>query len=195
MPVMLNPQSPRGDPHGGDGELDDTTVFLRESVAWQLEGHAIEDEIQQDEEMLDLCFLAESLAEGVDVRDRRYRLRTFASCFLGSDAVDWLMVHSDCTTRKEAVALGNKMQAAGLLSHVTNDHRFQDKPLFFRFKAVGPVLVLHECKSVLTTPRIAPQQRRISMRRSCGRGHRRRMLEKWPQTCLAACWNFSTKTS
>lgn len=115
--------------------MDDTVVFLRESIAWQLEGHPVEEEIRADEEMLDLCFLAESLADGVDVQNRRYRLRTFANCFLGNEAVDWLMVHAGCSSRKEAVALGSKMQAAGLLSHVTNDHRFQDKALFFRFKA------------------------------------------------------------
>ena len=74
------------------------------------------------------------LREGLDIRDRSHRLKTYKSCFIARDAVDYMIKHKLCDTRNEAVELGIRLQSAlGLWHHVCDDHEFSDDYLFFRF--------------------------------------------------------------
>ena len=69
----------------------------------------------------------------VEVRDRWLRLHVTRSCFVGSDAVNW-MVHSGAApSRAGAVAVGNLLISQGLIVHVTDDHLFKDSSLLYRF--------------------------------------------------------------
>mgnify|MGYP005993452981 CR=1 FL=1 len=70
---------------------------------------------------------------GLKIKTRKWLLKRFPNCFVGEQAVTWLCYHLDMTDRKQAVAIGIRMQNHGLFRHVTNDHMFQDKYLFFRF--------------------------------------------------------------
>jgi len=71
---------------------------------------------------------------GVKIKDRRYRLNVYPSCFVGSEAVSWLVECYGCT-RDEAVALGKRLGDRGIIHHVADEHPFQDKYLFYRFYA------------------------------------------------------------
>ena len=70
--------------------------------------------------------------EGVTVQDRRYILRVFPKCFLGNEAVSWL-VENTRLTRAEALSLGQRMLELGFLRHVLDEHGFQDGHYFYTF--------------------------------------------------------------
>ena len=75
--------------------------------------------------------------------DRTHRMSVYKDCFVGREAVDWLVRHeavpssgdSGASARQAAVALGKRLLAAGFIKHVTEPHKhtFQDKFLFYRF--------------------------------------------------------------
>jgi small-conductance mechanosensitive channel len=70
---------------------------------------------------------------GVSVRDRRHRLTVFARCFVGREAVDWLVLHEGLS-RAEATALGQRLLERGELRHVRDEHDFRDGHFFYRFR-------------------------------------------------------------
>jgi small-conductance mechanosensitive channel len=76
-------------------------------------------------------------AEGVERTDRRHHLQVYPCCFLGDAAVDWL-VDVEGLTRQEAIDVGNLMLERDQLHHVLDEHSFEDRPLFYRFRADDP---------------------------------------------------------
>ena len=68
---------------------------------------------------------------GLDVRDRMFHLRTYPQCFVGREAVDW-MAHHAGISRSEAVQQGRRLIALGLMTHVVDEHDFEDAELFYR---------------------------------------------------------------
>ncbi|MGK7902590.1 MAG: mechanosensitive ion channel domain-containing protein [Hormoscilla sp.] len=72
--------------------------------------------------------------EGVEIKDRRSGLKLFSKCFVGCEAVDWLM-ENEKATRPEAITIGELMVSEGLIHHVLDEHGFKDEPLFYRFYA------------------------------------------------------------
>lgn len=72
-------------------------------------------------------------AKGVPVKDRRQRLKMVPQCFVGREAVDWLMEHLPISRRSDAVALLNQLLATGAIHHVTGDCLFEDSGQFYRF--------------------------------------------------------------
>ena len=70
---------------------------------------------------------------GLDVRDRIHRLRSYGECFVGREAVDWLVRHQR-VGREEAVRLGQRLAALGLIRHVLDEHDFKDAELFYRLQ-------------------------------------------------------------
>jgi small-conductance mechanosensitive channel len=70
--------------------------------------------------------------EGLEIKDRRYRLSTYRHCFIGAEAVEWLMTHCDAT-HHEALQIGQMLIDRGVIHHVTDDHSFEDAYLFYRF--------------------------------------------------------------
>lgn len=78
--------------------------------------------------------IAESLKAGDEVKDRKYRLQTYKECFVGSEAVDFLVSSGLAQSRTDAVEIGRTLQSdCHLLEHVTRDHEFKDEQLFYRF--------------------------------------------------------------
>ena len=75
-----------------------------------------------------------SSAEPLEIRDRSYRLTKYPKCFIGSEAVDWLVRHH-ALSRPQAVRLGERMFESGLFHHVADDHDFKDGNFYFRFFA------------------------------------------------------------
>ena len=91
------------------------------------------------------CTLASDVAErlgalsdpdtGVAVKDRRYRLSSYAKCFVGSEAVTWMLANfDDVHSREDAVAVGQQLLAARTFHHVCDEHEFKDDKLFYRFQ-------------------------------------------------------------
>jgi sensor c-di-GMP phosphodiesterase-like protein len=69
-------------------------------------------------------------AGGLQIQDRMHKLRSYPACFVGSQAVDW-MVATLGVSRGEAVHHGRALVAAGLLWHVVDEHDFKDANLFY----------------------------------------------------------------
>jgi hypothetical protein len=85
-----------------------------------------------------LSDIARVFEDYVAVKDRRYRLKLYKDCFIGSDAVTCL--HEILTkfdarySRKHAEILGqNLAKKFRLFQHVTNDHPLQDDYFMYRF--------------------------------------------------------------
>ncbi len=86
------------------------------------------------EELEALAQRMRSPEDGVRIADRRHLLQTYARCFVGREAVEWLREH-EAISREEAVEVGNLMLERGLLHHVLDEHPFEDSGLFYRFRA------------------------------------------------------------
>jgi potassium efflux system protein len=69
---------------------------------------------------------------GLDIRDRRFGLQVYANCFVGSEAVQWL-IQQQLASREEAIKLGQVLVERGIIHHVTDEHTFKDEYLFYRF--------------------------------------------------------------
>ena len=71
---------------------------------------------------------------GVEICDRRHRLRVYPRCFVGSDAVAWL-VRNEGLRHDQAIAVGELLVERNLVHHVLDEHTFHDDALFYRFRA------------------------------------------------------------
>ncbi|MEA5532614.1 mechanosensitive ion channel domain-containing protein [Crocosphaera sp. XPORK-15E] len=69
---------------------------------------------------------------GLSLEDRRYRLNIYPDCFIGSEAVNWLVEHQNYT-REEAIEFGQILIERGIIHHVLDQHSFEDSYLFYRF--------------------------------------------------------------
>jgi len=78
--------------------------------------------------------IAKDLRDNCERKDRRYRLKTYSSVFLGCDAVAHL-VSSQKITVDEAKKLGNLLIREKYFHHVADDHLLEDSKLFYRFYA------------------------------------------------------------
>ncbi|XP_023280332.1 rap guanine nucleotide exchange factor 4 isoform X2 [Seriola lalandi dorsalis] len=68
------------------------------------------------------------------IRDRKYHLKTYRQCCVGTELVDWQMQQSSCVhTRIQAVGMWQVLLEEGVLNHVDQELNFQDKYLFYRF--------------------------------------------------------------
>jgi hypothetical protein len=69
----------------------------------------------------------------VDLKDRKYRLKTYKNCFLGTEAVDFISLKLDLP-RGMATKLGEMIRKIGIFDHVTGDHIFKDEYYFYFLK-------------------------------------------------------------
>lgn len=51
------------------------------------------------------------------VKDRRYHLKTYSTCVVGHELVTWLVDRKETETRKEAVAVMQKLLDNGVIHH------------------------------------------------------------------------------
>ncbi len=70
--------------------------------------------------------------DGLNIKDRRYHLNFYPACFVGSEAIDW-MVEKQGFRREEAIELGQILIDRGIIHHVVDEHPFQYSYLFYRF--------------------------------------------------------------
>ena len=69
---------------------------------------------------------------GIEIKDRRYRLNTYATCFVGQELVNWLIQNYDYS-RAEATEFGQILIENKIIHHVTDEHHFIDDYFFYRF--------------------------------------------------------------
>lgn len=69
---------------------------------------------------------------GVPIRDRRYKLKNYARCFVGSEAAAWLARNFELSS-DEAILLGQRLVNDGWIHHVLDEHAFEDRQFFYRF--------------------------------------------------------------
>ncbi|XP_045910801.1 rap guanine nucleotide exchange factor 4 isoform X1 [Micropterus dolomieu] len=68
------------------------------------------------------------------IRDRKYHLKTYRQCCVGTELVDWQLQQSSCVhSRIQAVGMWQVLLEEGVLNHVDQELSFQDKYLFYRF--------------------------------------------------------------
>ncbi|KAM6174271.1 rap guanine nucleotide exchange factor 4 isoform 10-T10 [Erethizon dorsatum] len=68
------------------------------------------------------------------IRDRKYHLKTYRQCCVGTELVDWMLQQTPCVhSRTQAVGMWQVLLEDGVLNHVDQEHHFQDKYLFYRF--------------------------------------------------------------
>ena len=58
---------------------------------------------------------------------RSYHFKTYRQCFVGSNAVQWLLSAGYAEDAAEAVQMGNDMLHLGLLNHVKHEHAFENR--------------------------------------------------------------------
>lgn len=75
--------------------------------------------------------------DGVDIGDRLYLGKTYRACWVGSDAVDWL-VKRHSMTRTDAWLVLHRLMQFGVFEHVTNERPMIDGAFFYRFSGVAP---------------------------------------------------------
>ena len=77
--------------------------------------------------------VAQKLKAGLEIKDRRWRLRTYKQVFLGTDAVNFFISNNYAANVTDAVLLGSELMAQGVFQHCMRDHPFKNEPLFYRF--------------------------------------------------------------
>ena len=86
---------------------------------------------------INLGLLGAQLRGAVSVQDRRSGLTKHRDCFVGSEAVvwlqSWLRQAGYPDSERDAVTLGNQLMDTGLFEHVTKDHIFKNRDLYYRF--------------------------------------------------------------
>jgi len=70
--------------------------------------------------------------DGLKIKTRRHKLKLYPHCFLGNEAVDWLVAYFNIT-RQKAVIIGQNLVTKKVIHHVLDEHFFKDEPLLYRF--------------------------------------------------------------
>lgn len=89
-----------------------------------------EDELTEID--LDKLVTTMRSSNGLNIKDRRYNLNFYSACFVGSEAVSWLVEKQDYQ-HEEAMEIGQILMEKGIIYHVTNEHNFKDGYYFYRF--------------------------------------------------------------
>lgn len=95
---------------------------------------------------------------GIEVKNRTWHARTYEACFVGSEAVDWMVRTLELPSREDAVAIGKILSTGffknkyiihillifvgqslmyrGIIQHVCNSEPFADHFFFYSFTEV-----------------------------------------------------------
>lgn len=103
-------------------------------VAKEDERFQIGDATYEYEELM-AKFLRPKKEGGVDVDDRTYHFKKYHRCFIGEDFTSYLMKEFGIQNRADAIQVAVQLEEGELFHHVTGDHGFEDKKLFYRFQA------------------------------------------------------------
>ncbi|XP_064646018.1 1-phosphatidylinositol 3-phosphate 5-kinase-like isoform X3 [Lineus longissimus] len=75
----------------------------------------------------------QQLEEGIQFQSHRLRLRTYHNCFSGKELVDWLIQRDKVTTPVQAIAIGQALLDARLITGVNvGDQLFRDEYVLYK---------------------------------------------------------------
>lgn len=87
----------------------------------------------------ELALVVRKMKESVPVKDRFYKMRRFTSCFLGSEAVDFIS-EDQYLEREEAIQFGRKLASKLFFYHVLDENEFEDGNHLYRFLDHDPIV-------------------------------------------------------
>lgn len=79
-----------------------------------------------------LCGIATRMMSGVTVADRYHHFNKHTQCFLGVDAVNWIMKDQSCS-EADALQIGHQLINLNLIHHCRHEHSLCKSDSFFRF--------------------------------------------------------------
>ena len=82
-----------------------------------------------EREQDDFAHIAQDMMQHLEIKDRKFRLKTYKRCFTGRAATALFIKRRYAMNEEDAVILGNAMLAAGVFFHVTKDHDFKNEEL------------------------------------------------------------------
>merc|ERR1712087_561136 len=77
--------------------------------------------------------VCEKCRRGLSVEDRKYRFKTYEKCFVGEEAVGWMVQSKVAGSINEAVELGQVLLKRGFIRHLTKECDFVDDFKFYEF--------------------------------------------------------------
>jgi hypothetical protein len=81
----------------------------------------------------DLLEISKLMRMRIEIRNRSWMKRVHKSCFIGSDAVTWIVDQGFANTRADAVAMCRKMVSRKFIRHTTDAQPFRDDRSYYRF--------------------------------------------------------------
>lgn len=81
----------------------------------------------------DLQGIASLMRRHIEIRNRSWMKRIHRDCFIGSEAVDFLVMQGFADTRKAAVEIGVKMVNKKIIRNITDSRKFSDSLHYYRY--------------------------------------------------------------
>ncbi|KAI4386391.1 hypothetical protein MLD38_004326 [Melastoma candidum] len=105
-----------------------------------------EDDISSSGSIDELAVVVRKMQDSIVVKDRFYKMRRIANCFLGSEAVDFIS-EDQYLQREEAVQFARKLANCLFLYSVLEENVFEDGNQLYRFLDHDPV-VSTQCHNI-----------------------------------------------
>ncbi|XP_027332681.1 uncharacterized protein LOC113847650 [Abrus precatorius] len=105
-----------------------------------------EDDMSSCGALDEMAIIVRKMKEYIVVKDRFYKMRRFARCFLGFEAVDFLS-EDQYLERREAIEFARKLASKLFFQHVLNENLFEDGNHLYRFLDDDPI-VATECHNI-----------------------------------------------
>ena len=117
-----------------DDRYQPTTNSSEESNTEAAKTDTASSKKQSKSKLVDTKYIVSKMRgqDGLKIKTRRHKLRLYHHCFLGNEAVDWLVGHLNIP-REKAVLIGQNLVTKKIIHHVLDEHFFKDEPLFYRF--------------------------------------------------------------
>jgi hypothetical protein len=109
-------------------ELEYYTIWQQDN---QIQVHEAEPDPLADIDLETLVTQMRNVG-GIRIEDRRYKLKQYSRCFVGSEVVAWFM-RTLKLSQAQAIDLGQRLVDQKWIHHVADAHPFKDEYLFYRF--------------------------------------------------------------
>lgn len=76
--------------------------------------------------------LVRHLKHGVEIKDRNARMKSHADCFVGEEAVKWMLAEELVPNENAAVQICNDLLVHNYIEHVTREHGFRNNKFLYR---------------------------------------------------------------
>ena len=91
---------------------------------------------EQKEEDNALSQLTKNLHDSLEIKDRNYMLKTYKSCFVANEAIDWLVKNEESIkTRNDAIELCQLLMRANIIYGINGDNTFKDNTSYYKFSS------------------------------------------------------------